>query len=252
MSDQGDQTKAVRRRRPARDRPVRCPSCGTANRADARWCSNCAQPLGQAATAPNGGSRPTTPPPVTPAASPPTRALRLPRAGPTTPPHDAVPGSPPLRPARRRCDDAISDVRHRRPLRRHRHHARRGTATLDARADHARARRTARSPAAARPPVPRSNLNPLLADRDRRPAHHDRDLRPHGARAERRADQDGEHAARRGGQRRRGDPRALVPFHREPADVQVPDGRCRLRPRAARRDERVLAHVRWRRSAGST
>ena len=52
------------------DRPLRCPSCGTQNRADARWCSNCAQPL--------SSQTPSTPAPSTPAPSAPTQAPSAP------------------------------------------------------------------------------------------------------------------------------------------------------------------------------
>jgi hypothetical protein len=111
MSDQGDQTQGGSSSQTGSDRPVRCPSCGTANRADARWCSNCAQPLGQAGTAPNGGSRPasttpapTTPPPasttpVTPPSTQPTPSSAAPSGAapsstPTTPVAAARPSTP--------------------------------------------------------------------------------------------------------------------------------------------------------------
>lgn len=86
MTDAGDQTN--RPSAPTGDRPVRCPSCGTANRADARWCSNCAQPLGQASAAPNGGSRPeptTAVPPPTPSNPAPTTPAPTTPSAPTTP-----------------------------------------------------------------------------------------------------------------------------------------------------------------------
>ncbi len=130
MSDPGDQTN-----RPSAptssDRPVRCPSCGTANRADARWCSNCAQPLGQAATAPNGGSRPasttpaapSTPAPTTPvtpspsASTSPTQSTSSPATASSAPVPTPAPTTPVAPPRPTPPAPAASPVAARRPSR---------------------------------------------------------------------------------------------------------------------------------------
>lgn len=80
------------------DRPVACPQCGAQNRADARWCSSCAQPLKGAdrskeradydtrvAASPPPTTQPTPPRETPPAPTPPTPSRQTPPSPPTTP-----------------------------------------------------------------------------------------------------------------------------------------------------------------------